>query len=226
MAFKMAPKSPVLMATGKFGSPAKNMNKGYGPAKTSSPAKQTKEGGSISDTRGSNSSELTKKGATKTITALQQAQQEADAAQMNNKVAQIRRNTAGTKKETARLGKRTARDNSGAQRKNKNAINTQKRVDEREKSGKTRVGKVVAKIKKAVSPAKQRTGGHRIKKKTLVKKLPELGNKNAEMGADGKMTIISANMAKNQKPMKLKKDKFKDKKMKMEKVKLKNNPSR
>tara|TARA_R110002072_G_scaffold183196_2_gene339473 strand:- start:46 stop:738 length:693 start_codon:yes stop_codon:yes gene_type:complete len=40
MAFKMAPKSPVLMATGKFGSPAKNMNKGYGPAKTSSPAKQ------------------------------------------------------------------------------------------------------------------------------------------------------------------------------------------
>ena len=52
MAFKMAPKSPVLMATGKFGSPAKNMNKGYGPAKTSSPAKQTKEGGSISNTRG------------------------------------------------------------------------------------------------------------------------------------------------------------------------------
>lgn len=29
------------MATGRFGSPAKNMNKGYGPAKTSSPAKQT-----------------------------------------------------------------------------------------------------------------------------------------------------------------------------------------
>ena len=26
------------MATGRFGSPAKNMNKGYGPAKTSSPA--------------------------------------------------------------------------------------------------------------------------------------------------------------------------------------------
>jgi hypothetical protein len=41
MAFKMNPKSPVLMATGRFGSPAKNMNKGYGPAKTSSPAKQT-----------------------------------------------------------------------------------------------------------------------------------------------------------------------------------------
>jgi hypothetical protein len=40
MAFKMTPKSPTLMATGKFGSPAKNMNKGYGPAKTSSPAKQ------------------------------------------------------------------------------------------------------------------------------------------------------------------------------------------
>jgi hypothetical protein len=40
MAFKMTPKSPVLMATGRFGSPAKNMNKGYGPAKTSSPAKQ------------------------------------------------------------------------------------------------------------------------------------------------------------------------------------------
>lgn len=28
------------MATGRFGSPAKNMNKGYGPAKTSSPAKK------------------------------------------------------------------------------------------------------------------------------------------------------------------------------------------
>ncbi len=40
MAFKMTPTSPTLMATGKFGSPAKNMNKGYGPAKTSSPAKQ------------------------------------------------------------------------------------------------------------------------------------------------------------------------------------------
>ena len=36
----MNPKSPVLLATGRFGSPAKNMNKGYGPAKTSSPAKQ------------------------------------------------------------------------------------------------------------------------------------------------------------------------------------------
>jgi hypothetical protein len=40
MAFKMTPKSPALMATGRFGSPAKNMNKGYGPAETSSPAKQ------------------------------------------------------------------------------------------------------------------------------------------------------------------------------------------
>jgi len=155
MAFKMTPKSPVLMATGKFGSPTKNMNKGYGPAKTSSPAKQTKEGESISNTRGSDSSELTKKGATKPLTALQQAQKEANAAQMNNKVAQIKRNTAGTKKENARLRKRTARDNSGAERKNKNAAKTQARVDEREKSGKTRVGKVVAKIKKAVSPAKQ-----------------------------------------------------------------------
>ena len=44
MAFKMTPKSPVLMATGRFGSPAKNMNKGYGPAKTSSPAKQRSGG--------------------------------------------------------------------------------------------------------------------------------------------------------------------------------------
>ena len=32
-----------------------------------------------------------------------------------------------------------------------------------------------------------------------VKKLPNLGNKNASMGADGKMTIISSKMAKNQK---------------------------
>ena len=46
MAFKMTPKSPVLLATGRFGSPAKNMNKGYGPAKTSSPAKQAMQSGS------------------------------------------------------------------------------------------------------------------------------------------------------------------------------------
>ena len=45
------------------------------------------------------------------------------------------------------------------------------------------------------------------------------------MGADGKMTIITANMAKNQKPIEPKKRKT-FKKMKMEKVKLKNNPSR
>ncbi len=68
------------------------------------------------------------------------------------------------------------------------------------------------------SPAKQRTGGHRIKKKTLVKKLPELGNKNAEMGADGKMTIITANMAKNQKFPKMMKL-LKEKKQELAKVK-------
>jgi len=39
MAFKMNPKSPLLMKAMGI-SPAKNMNKGYGPAKTSSPAKQ------------------------------------------------------------------------------------------------------------------------------------------------------------------------------------------
>ena len=33
------------------------------------------------------------------------------------------------------------------------------------------------------------------------KKLPNLGNKNASMGADGKMTIISSKMAKNQKQL-------------------------
>lgn len=198
------------MATGKFGSPAKQTKKG---------TNQTIE--AVGKPKGP------------ALTALQQAQKDADAAQVSNQVANIVRNTSGTNKETARLKKRTARNNSGTNRKTKNAAKTQARVDEREKSGKTRVGKVVDKIKNAISPAKQRTGGHRIKKKTLVKKLPELGNKNAEMGADGKMTIISANMAKNQKPMELKKDKFKDKKMKMEKVKfkdkkvkLKNNPSR
>lgn len=89
------------------------------------------------------------------LTALEQAQQEANAAQMNRKVAQIKRNTAGTNKETARLGKRTARDNSATERKTKNAKKTQERVNERERSGKTRVGKVVAKIKEAISPAKQ-----------------------------------------------------------------------
>ena len=138
MAFKMNPKSPALMKA-----------MGY-----ASPAKQTKEGGSISNTQGSDSSELTKKGATKPLTALQQAQQEANSAQMNNKVAQIKRNTAGTNKETARLKKRTARNNSGTERKTKNAAKTQARVDERKKSGKTRVGKVLTKIKKVVSPAK------------------------------------------------------------------------
>ena len=40
MAFKMNPKSPLLMKAMGMASPAKNMNKGYGPAKTSSPAKQ------------------------------------------------------------------------------------------------------------------------------------------------------------------------------------------
>jgi len=140
MAFKMTPKSPVLLATGRFGSPAK----------------QTKEGGSISNTQGSDSGELTKKGATKPLTALQRAQQEAAAAQVSNQVANIQRNTSGTKKETARLKKRTARNNSATERKEKNAKKTQARVDERKKSGKTRVGKVVAEIKKAVSPAKQK----------------------------------------------------------------------
>ena len=124
------------MATGRFGSPAKNMNKGYGPAKTSSPAKQTKEG-------------------TKPLTALQQARKDAAAAQVSNQVANIVRNTAGTNKETAKLKRKTARDNSGAERKTKNAAKTQARVDERKKSGKTRVGKVIDKIKEAVSPAKQ-----------------------------------------------------------------------
>lgn len=41
MAFRMNPKSPLLMKAMGTASPAKNMNKGYGPAKTSSPAKQT-----------------------------------------------------------------------------------------------------------------------------------------------------------------------------------------
>lgn len=40
MAFKMNPKSPLLRKAMGCASPAKNMNKGYGPAKTSSPAKQ------------------------------------------------------------------------------------------------------------------------------------------------------------------------------------------
>jgi len=46
MAFKMNPKSPLLMKAMGIASPAKNMNKGYGPAKTSSPAKQ-KSGSSM-----------------------------------------------------------------------------------------------------------------------------------------------------------------------------------
>ena len=152
MAFKMAPKSPVLMATGKFGSPAKNMNKGYGPAKTSSPAKQTKAA-ETGQTIGRAARNISAK--VKPLTALQQAQKEADAAQVSNQVANIVRNTAGTNKETARLKKRTARDNSGAERKTRNAAKTQARVDERKKYRKTRVGKVVDKIKKVVSPAKQ-----------------------------------------------------------------------
>ena len=164
MAFKMAPKSPVLMATGKFGSPAKNMNKGYGPAKTSSPAKQTKVTGTgqtieakgkLDNTGYSDYESPKAKPEGPALTALQQAQKDADAAQVSNQVANIVRNTSGTNKETARLKKRTARDNSAAERKTKNAKKTQARVDERVESGKTRVGKVVDKIKKAVSPAKQ-----------------------------------------------------------------------
>jgi len=41
MAFKMNPKSPLLMKAMGHASPAKNMNKGYGPMETSSPAKQS-----------------------------------------------------------------------------------------------------------------------------------------------------------------------------------------
>ena len=37
----MNPKSPALKKAMGCASPAKNMNKGYGPMKTSSPAKQT-----------------------------------------------------------------------------------------------------------------------------------------------------------------------------------------
>tara|TARA_R110002072_G_scaffold78407_5_gene181789 strand:- start:5 stop:904 length:900 start_codon:yes stop_codon:yes gene_type:complete len=132
MAFKMNPKSPLLM-------------KAMGHA---SPAKQSVQG-----TNQTIQAEGKPEGPA--LTALEQAQQEANAAQMNRKVAQIKRNTAGTNKETARLGKRTARDNSATERKTKNAKKTQERVNERERSGKTRVGKVVAKIKEAISPAKQ-----------------------------------------------------------------------
>jgi len=127
----MNPKSPVLMKAMGYASPAKQSVQGTNQTiqavgKPEGPA----------------------------LTALEQAQQEADAAQMNRKVAQIKRNTAGTNKETARLKKRTARNNSGTERKTKNAAKTQARVDERKKSGKTRVGKVLTKIKKVVSPAK------------------------------------------------------------------------
>tara|TARA_R110002074_G_scaffold102186_2_gene220805 strand:- start:73 stop:972 length:900 start_codon:yes stop_codon:yes gene_type:complete len=132
MAFKMNPKSPLLM-------------KAMGHA---SPAKQSVQGTS-------QTIQAEGKPEGPALTALEQAQQEANAAQMNRKVAQIKRNTAGTNKETARLGKRTARDNSATERKTKNAKKTQERVNERERSGKTRVGKVVAKIKEAISPAKQ-----------------------------------------------------------------------
>ena len=131
MAFKMNPKSPLLMK-----------------AMGVSPAKQSVQG-----TNQTIQAEGKPEGPA--LTALQQAQQEANAAQMNNKVAQIRRNTSGTNKETARLKKRTARNNSGTERKTKNAEKTQNRVNERKESGQTRVGKVLSKIKKAVSPAKQ-----------------------------------------------------------------------
>ena len=132
MAFKMNPKSPLLMKAMGYASPAKQSVQG---TNQTIQAEGKPEGPAL--------------------TALEQAQQEANAAQMNRKVAQIKRNTAGTNKETARLGKRTARDNSATERKTKNAKKTQERVNERERSGKTRVGKVVAKIKEAISPAKQ-----------------------------------------------------------------------
>lgn len=139
MAFKMNPKSPVLMATGKFESPAKNMNKGYGPAKTSSPAKQLTDG--------------TKK---PPLTELEKAKAAAAEAELKKKISNIKRNTSTVQKETATDKKRTARNNSKTQRRTKNATKTQKRIDERNQSNKTRAGKVIAKVKKVlVSPVKK-----------------------------------------------------------------------
>lgn len=61
---------------------------------------------------------------------------------------------------------------------------------------------------------------HKKLEKVKGKKLPNLGNKNASMGTDGKMTIISSKMQKNYKP--IKQDKYK--KLEFEKLITEKNP--
>ena len=151
MAFKMNPTSPLLMKAMGIASPAKNMNKGDGPMETSSPAKQTKQGTNQTITADSESQDVEVP-----LTELQKAEAAASEARLNKKISNIRRNTSTVQKETARDRKRTARNNSATERKTKNAAKTQARVEKRKEDGKTRVGKVIAKVKNAlVSPTKQ-----------------------------------------------------------------------
>lgn len=317
------------MATGRFGSPAKNMNKGYGPAKTSSPAKQRSGGisgdvlskgisalesskkrtkfkdiseemepargrgmkkelkkikkkvapsaleaegikvkdpkeGIVNTLPKNNENNKTKKDK-KQLTAKQKALKALKDAQKDNEVSNIEKQTSKVIKNSTKKRKQAKRKDSQAERRTEKTKRLEERIERRKarrspakqanvsamtqpkkKTSKSKVGikdnepsrskkslksgggfipgdKMTAKQKEKSggvgSPAKQRTGGNRITKKTLVKKLPELGNKNAEMGSDGKMTIITANMAKNYKPIPLRK--MKGKKMKMEKVAVK-----
>tara|TARA_R110000744_G_scaffold309347_1_gene417258 strand:+ start:54 stop:779 length:726 start_codon:yes stop_codon:yes gene_type:complete len=108
MAFKMAPKSPLLMKAMGHASPAKQSVQG---------TNQTVE--AVGKPEGP------------ALTALQQAQQEANAAQMNNKVAQIKRNTAGTNKASGKLEKKTARDNSKAERRAEKTKRLEQKIERR-----------------------------------------------------------------------------------------------
>lgn len=212
MAFKMAPKSPVLMKAMGYSSPAKQRSGGISSEENMEPAQErrmNKELRLIKKKKAPTPStevakeETAKEVKEKVLTPKEKALQKLQEAQSDNEVSNIEKQTSKVKKNSTKKRKQAKRKESQAERRTEKT----KRLEER-----------IQRRKSRRSPAKQRTGGHGITKKT-----PELGNKNAEIGADGKMTIIEANMAKNQKPLELKK--MKHKKMKMEKIELKKNNS-
>jgi len=256
MAFKMNPKSPLLMKAMGYASPAKqrsggikNISEEMEPAqergmkkelrriKKKKPSTIEAENVKVEDPKKgivdtlpkNNENNKTKKD-TKQLTAKQKALKALKDAQEDNEVSNIEKETSKVKKNSTKKRKQAKRKDSQAERRTEKTKRLEERIERRKsrrspakQTAKQKANlppKVVDAIaaKQGKSPAKQRTGGHGITKKT-----PELGNKNAEIGADGKMTIISANMAKNQKPLELKK--MKHKKMKMEKIELKKNNS-
>lgn len=131
MAFRMNPKSPLLMKAMGTASPAKNMNKGYGPAKTSSPAKQ-KSGGSMTAAEKKKvavkDAEPVKKANAekaqvekaqveiKELTPKQKALKKLQEANSDNEVANIEKETSKVQKNSTKKRKQAARKKSQAER--------------------------------------------------------------------------------------------------------------